>query len=175
MWILPWSICHGPLRDLLLPSVDGGHERPALALRESESRETYVQGLTEVPLHDAAAAVALIRRALRMRAIRATDANARSSRSHAVLQLSQIPFSQHILKQTRSSDLPLAGRVSPTPPLIAIGALAPPCMTQSVLSLTVGAQAAALPAASPTASRSSRAAASVSHTQTGPAWRGVMQ
>jgi hypothetical protein len=51
------------------------------------SGEVHVHGLSEVPVHSVGQALALVRRALRGRAVRSTDMNTRSSRSHAVLQL----------------------------------------------------------------------------------------
>ena len=43
--------------------------------------------LHQVPVHSVESAIRLVRRALRQRTVRSTDANARSSRSHGVLQL----------------------------------------------------------------------------------------
>lgn len=83
------------LTDLLLPpgsrSVWGGGAGGAgateLSLHEDQSGEVFVRGLSEVPVHTIGQALALVRRALRGRHVRQTDMNARSSRSHAVLQV----------------------------------------------------------------------------------------
>ena len=64
-------------------TADGGS---GLTLREDHG-DVRVIGLTEVPVHHVTQALALVRRALRGRASRQTDMNQRSSRSHAVLQL----------------------------------------------------------------------------------------
>jgi hypothetical protein len=77
-------------------------EPPSLTLRLDSYKEIFVQGLAEVPLHSAAAALILVRRALRRRAVRSTDANARSSRSHAVLQL--------LIETSRAAAVDTGGR-----------------------------------------------------------------
>ena len=84
------------ITDLLLPSHgraawgSGGSDAAASALSlrsDGHSGDVVVHGLSEVPVHQAHQAMSLVRRALRNRAVRQTDMNARSSRSHAVLQL----------------------------------------------------------------------------------------
>jgi len=73
------------LTDLLQPSMYG---RMPLAIKEdNDTGDIFVRGLTEVPVHSAEGAMRLVRRALRQRTVRSTDMNARSSRSHGVLQL----------------------------------------------------------------------------------------
>ena len=86
------------ITDLLLPSTGraawgggtgglGADGTPALALCQDDRGEVHVRGLSEVPVHHVGQALTLVRRALRGRAVRQTDMNSRSSRSHAVLQL----------------------------------------------------------------------------------------
>ena len=81
------------LSDMLVVKTRGGggaQQAPAepLSLREDKtSGAVYVHGLTEVPVLSPAHAARLVEKALRERAVRCTDGNARSSRSHAVLQL----------------------------------------------------------------------------------------
>ena len=72
--------------------------REALAIREApvdrDGRATgpqggvFVQGLSEFRVASAADVIALVERGSRNRKVRATEANARSSRSHAILTLS---------------------------------------------------------------------------------------
>ena len=79
------EIYNESLADLLQPSMYG---RMPLAIKEdSDTGDIFVRGLTEVPVHSAEGAMRLVRRALRQRTVRSTDMNARSSRSHGVLQL----------------------------------------------------------------------------------------
>ena len=82
------------ITDLLLPAGSrtawggGAGAADSLSLREDPNwGEVRVHGLSEVPIHTVGQALALVRRALRGRAVRQTDMNSRSSRSHAVLQL----------------------------------------------------------------------------------------
>ena len=70
----------------------------SLGLHEDAHGEVHVKGLSEVPVHTIGQALALVRRALRGRAVRQTDMNSRSSRSHAVLQL--------LLEQAPSASTP---------------------------------------------------------------------
>lgn len=92
------------ITDLLLPSsgraawggggaawggggAHGADGSQALSLCQNEQGEVAVRGLSEVPVHNVGQALKLVRRALRGRAVRQTEMNSRSSRSHAVLQL----------------------------------------------------------------------------------------
>ena len=79
------EIYNESLTDLLHPSMYG---RMPLAIKEdTDTGDIFVRGLTEVPVHSVEGAMRLVRKALRQRTVRSTDMNARSSRSHGVLQL----------------------------------------------------------------------------------------
>ena len=86
--------------------------QPLVIKEDGNTGEVYVRGLTEVPVHSAEGAARLVRRALRCRSVRSTDMNARSSRSHGVLQLlleqSAPDAGGHVLR-ARLSFVDLAG------------------------------------------------------------------
>ena len=72
--------------DLLGDTRDGAAPN-ALSIRESAARGVYVEDLAEVPVADAAAALAVVARGVRARHVAATAMNLESSRSHSVFTL----------------------------------------------------------------------------------------
>ena len=104
------EIYNESLTDLLLPQHQHAFK---LEIKEDHSTgDIFVRGLTEVPVHSADGAHRLVRKALRRRAVRSTEMNARSSRSHGVLQLlleQSSPDAAGPILRARLSFVDLAG------------------------------------------------------------------
>ncbi|ORX95164.1 kinesin-domain-containing protein [Basidiobolus meristosporus CBS 931.73] len=83
------------IRDLLIPE---GKVSPPLALREDSSKKVVVSGLSEHFPRDVEQVMSMILRGNRNRTISPTEANATSSRSHAVLQI-------HIKQRPRTANI----------------------------------------------------------------------
>eukprot|EP00605_Chrysophyceae_sp_TOSAG23-4_P000944 GSChrysophyteH1.ASY1.ANO1.1044.1 assembled CDS len=73
--------------DLLRDSATNAHETSGLKIREISRPTVYVSGLSEFRVTTTSDVLALVAAGTSNRAMRSTDFNATSSRSHAVLQL----------------------------------------------------------------------------------------
>ncbi|ORX95822.1 kinesin-domain-containing protein, partial [Basidiobolus meristosporus CBS 931.73] len=83
------------IRDLLVPE---GKVSPPLALREDSNKKVVVSGLSEHFPRDVYHVMNMILRGNRNRTVSPTEANATSSRSHAVLQI-------HIKQRPRTANI----------------------------------------------------------------------
>ena len=81
-----FEIYNESLSDLFAAPASHTHAPPPVSVHEDENGEVFVRGVVEQPVPTIAAAMRAVRRALRQRSVRPTDANERSSRSHAVLR-----------------------------------------------------------------------------------------
>ena len=119
------QVYHDKLFDLLRDK----ERRCPLAIRESNapsgsasggrSKVVYVEGLSEEPVCTAADVMQLLRRGSFNRAVRSTEYNAQSSRSHAILQLSVRVSSAPqadgtvVVRRAKLNLVDLAGRSGP--------------------------------------------------------------
>ena len=90
------QIYNDRIQDLLMPykqkyttrdARDVVRTKASLDVREDPDRGTYVPDLTQLKVTSVAGVMSLIRKGNRHRAVRATEMNERSSRSHTILQL----------------------------------------------------------------------------------------